>query len=82
MEKNGALKRKRRGEQNFFHQEKHFKDEKEMLTQTLRLTLSSESAFSLSGGVSTGDTNKYTQRQGKRSKAKKKRKKEKKKDII
>lgn len=40
----------------FLHQEKWLNDKEETLTQTLRLTLSSESAFSLSGGVSTGDT--------------------------
>lgn len=68
------MKTKRRDEHNFLHREKHFKGKEKMLTHTFRLTLSSESAFSLSGGVSTGDTNKYRQTgKGVRQKKKKKR---------
>lgn len=48
-----------------------------MLTQTFRLTLSSESAFSLSGGVSTGDTSDTDTKRGKKN-----RKNKKKKDVI
>lgn len=76
--KNGALKTKRRGRHHFLHQEKHFKGKEKMLTQTFRLTLSSESAFSLSGGVSTGDTNKYRHEKG----IGKKRKNKKRQDVI